>query len=48
MCRTNRDRPCEKQQRREDIENKRDRGHHKHMDPYKRESKHKLTYDEYE
>ncbi len=48
MCRTRRDKPCEKQQYQEKVEAKRDHGRHKHMDPYKRESKHKLMYEEYE
>lgn len=48
MCKTKRDRPSEKQQFREDVENKRDHGRHKHMDPYKRMSKHKISYEEYE
>lgn len=43
MCRTKRDRPANKQQYREEIETKRDKGNHKHMDPYKR-SKYKPNF----
>lgn len=48
MHKTYRDELCNKNQHRDDIENKRDKGKHKRMDPYKRKPKCKLNYDEYE
>ena len=48
MCRTRRDRPAVKAQYRDETENKRGRGSHKHMDPYHRIKFNTRNYNEFE